>query len=77
MSIALWIFLWKEVFKGKLSHNFMISHLVFTFGPLDLVKTEITENNENIHIISVYKENKSDFGTFTFSGFPLSPCVTS
>ena len=36
----------------------MISHLVFIFGSLDLVKTVITVNNENIHIISVYKEKK-------------------
>ena len=45
-------------FKGKLAHDLMISHLVFIFGPLALVKTVITENNENIHIISVYKEKK-------------------
>ena len=31
--------------KGKLAHNFMISHLVFHVCLLDLVKTLKTENN--------------------------------
>ena len=41
------------IVKGKLAHNFMISHLVFHFCLLDLVNTLKTENNKNIHIISV------------------------
>ena len=42
--------------KGNLAHNIIFSHLVFLFCPLDLVKTVITEDNETIHIISVYRE---------------------
>ena len=50
-------------YHRKLAHNFMISHLVFLFCLLDLVKTLITENKESILIISVYRERISDLGT--------------
>ena len=39
------------MFKGKLAHNFMTSNLVFISYLLDLVKTLIEKNNENVNTI--------------------------
>ena len=57
LLLLLYLGLPDPVLKGNLAHNFMISHLAFLFCPLDLV-TVIPENNENIHIISVYREKR-------------------
>ena len=44
--------------KGNLAHYFMIFHLVFVCCPMIVVKTLITENNENIGIVYIYGEKK-------------------
>ena len=44
--------------KGNLAHNFVIFHKVFLSCLLDLLKTYITENNGNINMKSICRENK-------------------
>ena len=47
-----------SILNGNLAHNFMIFHLEFAPCLLNVVKTVITENNENIDIIHIYREMK-------------------
>ena len=44
---------------NRVAHNFMIFHLVFVSCLLNMVETLITENNENIDIVHIWREKKT------------------
>ena len=62
---------------GNLAHNFVIFHSVFFSCLLDLLKTYITKNYENINInsINTNREKNSDLGTLTFQVSHLVPVL--
>ena len=67
-----------KMFKGKLAHNFMVSHLVLISCLSVMVRTYmITEENAKINIFCSYREKKINFGNSESLGFPISPCATS
>ena len=55
----------------------MIFHLVSISCLLNMIKTLMTENNENINIVHIYREKKGWFGDLQILGFPISSCATS
>ena len=47
-----------EEVKGNLAHNFKFFHYMFVSCLLNVVKTLMTGNNENIDIVHIYREKK-------------------
>ena len=50
--------IWYIYVKGKLAHNFTISHLVLIPCLLDMVKLLVTENRGNINIMCIDRGNE-------------------
>ena len=58
MAMAIRLRLKINMLKGNLAHNFKFFHYMFVSCLLNVVKTLMTGNNENIDIVHIYREKK-------------------